>query len=255
MNELDCSNIPAPSTKIFRWMSKKNFFKFIKGSNALVNFHVWDDLFEHTYAHMKVRMPGNELPNIASLGALSKQWFGQCWTTNDPNETDAFWRIYGKDSVCVQTTVQKMLDTIQTQSLSKPKAHLVVYDSKEKITEYFSTINFEQDIVLPGSGDKCPLFLYLKTKSFEYEQEIRFIAYIEKNEIDRFSYSFEPKEVVEKVILSPYLSQDKFTFFKTDIEEFLKNDFAENNQIITQSSLILDLRNNRIISFNEVNEE
>lgn len=155
---------------------------------------------------------------------LAKDWYGQCWTTND--DTDALWRIYShdKDGVKVRTTVRKLLENlVATGGAFSPLqffAGAVDYHDLAAITSMMSGVTF-QDISFGGTNDKFAELLCIKRKAFEHEAEVRILF----NDTEKknsatgiFVYPLDANGIFDQVVLDPRLGQVEFDRLKQAIE-------------------------------------
>ncbi|MCJ2007057.1 DUF2971 domain-containing protein [Methylobacterium sp. J-092] len=182
------------------------------GEDALRNPSAWDDPFENFFlARTKVDMGGD----IATLGNLADDWYGQCWTTNC--DTDAMWRIYSSDrnGVQVKTTVRKLFDNLcRTPAWSPPIQFFVGqvdYKSEDEIKAMMGQLTFA-DVSIGGQGDGFARLLCIKREAFRHEREVRIMyqsvprAAGPKGAGGTLRYRLEANAVFDEILLDPRLT-------------------------------------------------
>lgn len=187
---------------------------FSSKQNVLVSPKKWDDPFENFILKSKIRMDDGEVGEIG----FRDTYYGQCWTTH--KASDAMWRIYSEKSqgVRIRTTIRKLAESLSnTQGEWKNSSCFigkVEYLRKQKLLEFANNVL----IGMPQSKDFARTLL-VKRPAFQHEREVRLIYsdINKKNTKDIFSYTINPHELIEQIMIDPRLTVDEAKKIKSKI--------------------------------------
>lgn len=124
------------------------------------------------------------LKNYCKLLFARYHWFGQCWTY-EPEESDAFWRIYSYDNhaIRISTTKDQIIDILPSNLYYK-ESRKVKYDNVSD--EIFAKKMLDETLRVKSTYE-C---YFHKRKAFQHEKEYRFLA-SPKNEGERSILSLQ----------------------------------------------------------------
>lgn len=202
-------------TPIYRIISLKRLEElFISKQNVLVSPNKWDDPFENFILKSKIKMDDGVIGEIG----FRDSYYGQCWTTH--KASDAMWRIYSEKAqgVRIRTTIRKLAKSLSdTQNELKNSSCFigkVEYLGKQKLLEFANTVLTG----MPRPIDFARTLL-VKRPAFQHEREVRLIySDIHKNnKKDIFSYSIDPHELIEQIMIDPRLTIDEAKNVKRNI--------------------------------------
>lgn len=202
--------------KIYRVFEPERLFLLLE-SKQLSFSHpsTWSDKYENIFL--------NQPLNLGSLKvemAFKDQFYGQCWSFCI--ESDAMWRLYGKDGygVKISTSIPKLFRILQEQHHFSyvGKVHYFTKANLKKEIDAFvrnGEMNFVDDSQSIGQAKT----LLYKLAAYKYEQEVRAIVFDVQSKFlghTRLSVDVDPNELIEQIIFGGP-SLDKKTF------ESLKN--------------------------------
>lgn len=151
----------------------------------------WDDPYERILQHKG-----------------SNSAFAQCWCTKAVS--DAMWRIYSHDrtSVRIRSTRAKILAVgarIKATSHATFRLDNVVYMSAKALNSEIEAI--ANDLKAKFSMKRATDALFLKRDAFDYEAEVRAIAFLQPQKaikpIDSLRVRVDPHEFVESILFDP----------------------------------------------------
>jgi hypothetical protein len=193
--------------------------------DALVNPRKWDDPFENFFLERtEVDDPtsGTTIP----LKNLARDWYGQCWSSNE--ETDAMWRIYSPCSrkVKVRTTIRRLIENLKRVPSFAPHLQFFVgrvdYWSEQKIKDLMKCLTFA-DIAVGGQG--FAKLLCIKREAFGHEKEVRLLfqdvpdsGSKTPNATGIFEYALDPNAVFDDVVLDPRLEDAAASALKQQLQ-------------------------------------
>jgi hypothetical protein len=199
--------------RIFKLEHVRSWFE--SGENVLVSPKLWDDPFENFILNSEAILPGGDKVTFA----FRNDFFGQCWTTH--KASDAMWRIYSDDKkgIRVRTTIRKLLVSLSLWSGEKAnfEAHIgkVQYLSAKKLVKFANTAISE-----PFEANDFARTLLVKRLAFKHEQEVRLLFFSSERRPhpgDKFSYTADPHNVVEQLMVDPRLVVDEAENLKQDL--------------------------------------
>lgn len=182
--------------------------------NVLVSPELWDDPFENFIMKSNVRFDDGTIADIE----FSDDYYGQCWTLH--KASDAMWRIYSNDkkSVRIRTTVRKLAESLST-TLGKWK-NVQSYIGKVEYLPNKKLMAFANNVFTglpqPTSFAKT---LLVKRPAFSHEKEVRLI-YMDKDkksDSKLFSYSINPNELIDQIMIDPRLTKNEANELKKQI--------------------------------------
>lgn len=181
---------------IYRMMPLCYLLEFFeKKQNVLVKPHKWKDKFEKFENHI----------------IRTENVYGQCWTF--AKASDALWKIYSRDSVAirVKSRVRKLKESLDTVIVNSGTPCVFVekvrYRTEAQIRDFSSKLHREDK---PFSNRVVASSLVIKKKAFECERELRLLFFQDAPEgaiNDLFSYSVDPLELIEQIMIDPQLSK------------------------------------------------
>lgn len=224
----------------------------VSKENTLVSPSSWEDPYEKMMKKSILTLSCGEQPIIDIDSIFNWMgWYGQCWTRQ--MESDGLWRSYTHNKndvrcVKIQTTVKKLKESLHSGINDKKVMRFylepVEYfdfsqdDNKKQFGQLVERLqNGEITIDRLQETLACATLL-MKRKAFEYEDEVRILAYdILSNPIQRpFCYSIEESlrnSLIENIELDPWTPNYYMPSFKK-----LFSDLANiNEEQVTRSEL------------------
>jgi len=217
------------NTNLFRIMSFEDLLKSIKEKKfTLVKATEWakNDLFEY---HLQNISANDKYNNKIEFLLLSQQLYGSCFSVKE--ECIKLWNMFGKNDkntpyVKIKTTLLKFMNFFydETQEFHDLKFFsgeicYVTDTSIKKISKKISNI-FANSCNDENSANMDLAFVHvfpllMKSESFEYEQEVRFILNKRNSFNDQFYYfNIEPNNLFEEVVFSPWIQDEDFKKYK-----------------------------------------
>ncbi|WP_130536984.1 DUF2971 domain-containing protein [Thiomicrorhabdus indica] len=208
--------------------------------NVLVSPELWDDPFENFIMKSNVRFDDGTIANID----FSDDYYGQCWTLH--KASDAMWRIYSNDkkSVRIRTTVRKLAESLSSTlgELKNVQSYIgkVEYLPNKGLMAFANTVL--TGLPQPTSFAKT---LLVKRPAFRHEKEVRLIYMDKDKKIDSklFSYSIDPHELVDQIMIDPRLTKSEANEVKKQIISSTKF------QGTIKRSLLYDLPEGMVFNF------
>jgi hypothetical protein len=212
--------------KIYRIFSYGRFQEMFGNKElVLLNPSKWDDPFENFFLKTEVDCGGGE---IATLEALARDWYGQCWTTQ--SDSDAMWRIYSpekeKNGIRVSTTIRKLFtaiwDAADDSAYLKFFIGKVEYLTKADIIAFLNKTSFSS-ITMGGTNDLFSQLLLVKRTEFSHENEIRIIV----DDVDKligdhrsktYKIAIDPHTLFDEVCIDPRTTVFEFESLKTQVK-------------------------------------
>lgn len=215
---------------IYRIISYSRLKSFISDKHlSLTRPQIWDDPFENFILNAKGK---TEDGKIVSFDNIRDNYYAQCWTLK--KECDGLWRNFRKNkNVKIKSTAGKIMnyfyDTTNKHHTSSYFVGKVVYYTEEKIIDFFNS-----KLDLFGLTEQSLTFLkglLIKREQFSYENEVRFIfnkpssnydidMSLIKNKWDNsdfFYFKIEPNEVIDEIVIDPWVSSDEFDTIKSEL--------------------------------------
>ena len=189
---------------------------FSEKVNVLVSPELWDDPFENFIMKSNVRFDDGTIANIG----FCDDYYGQCWSLHQAS--DAMWRIYSGDkkSVRVRTTIRKLAESLSSTlgEWKNVQAYIgkVEYLPNKKLIDFANTVF--SGMPQPTSFAKT---LLVKRPAFSHEKEVRLI-YMDKDKKQGsklFSYSIDPHELIDQIVIDPRLTKQEAQEAKNKIIE------------------------------------
>ena len=204
------------SKPIYRIISIKRLFElFEMNKNILVHPSLWDDPYENLILKSKVRSNAGEIVNYR----FHKNFYGQCWSLH--RASDAMWRIYSPDKrgIRIKTTPNKLLSSLYQGGAEDPSRSCVI--GKVRYLSEKRLLGFGNSIYKNGSLSKDNLFhsLLVKRLAFKHEREVRLMYYDlhDSERSKKFSYYFNPHEVIDQLMIDPRLTKEEAFNIKSEL--------------------------------------
>jgi len=201
---------------IYRIISLKRLFELFEiNRNVLVHPSLWDDPYENLILKSKVRSNTGEIVNYR----FHKNFYGQCWSLH--RASDAMWRIYSPDKrgIRIKTTPNKLLSSLYHGGAENSSRSCVIgkvrYLSENRLLEFGNSIYKNCSL----SKDNLFQSLLVKRLAFKHEREVR-LMYYDLNDSERskkFSYEFNPHEVIDQLMIDPRLTKEEAYSMKSEI--------------------------------------
>jgi hypothetical protein len=206
-------------TKIYRIFPRTYFLQlFQENRNALVLPTKWKDPFENVFLKADVV--------VSATGEKGKFEFhddvyGQCWTLE--TASDAMWQIYSreKDSVRVRTTVGKLFASLCDRH--NDWAHVSCYIGRVEYLTETDLKEFGRTVFksFPPS-EAVARSLLVKRRAYKHENEVR-IIYFQPSDTKYtngvYSYSLEPRSIIDQVMVDGRVAYSDFLPFKKQVME------------------------------------
>ncbi len=221
---------------IYRFMQLDRYKQFVNTKSLYFRRIVeWEDSWEVPSQLLTNGKYDNvDLNNfIKQIVNENRKLYGLC-LSNEFN-TDAMWRIYSNDknSVCIQTTMRKLIDSMDKRNLDYGVVGPVLYRYIDKGDHLFN---------LSESADTYPaicFFPFIKRIEFSHEKEIRLVLRFYGDQIgDGIFLTIDPEKVIEKVILDPRLIESEYNNL-INIPE-IRNFKVERSKLYERQDLIID---------------
>ncbi|MGO9533902.1 MAG: DUF2971 domain-containing protein [Syntrophobacteraceae bacterium] len=213
-------------TQVYRIYSINRLVELLQNSSlTLVRPRMWDDPFENFILRCTVidEADGKHL----HLDPIANKWYGLCWTYNQ--ETDAMWRIYGKDGngVRIRTTIKKIADQIWDSERDDSRLRYFIGKVEYRKREVLENFMKETTLVALSSGgqsDKFAETLLMKRTAFRHEEELRVLAHDINGDDPRakgdiYSVDVDPNDFIEEVCLDPRLSSEQAKKMENEIRK------------------------------------
>ncbi len=196
---------PDPTQKLWRYMDLSKFLSLLQTSKLFfAQWKMLGDPMEGFYSWLAdIMPPGTELGQKLLMEFLLNpampfsSYLISCWSAND-FESAALWHMYtnAMDSVAIQTTVTRLLDSIDPEIRSQLRTGLVKYYYGEP----------------PEPGDKkgssSEHIIYHKREIFRCEQEYRLLFQAEPATAQSLSggmlVATDLNTLIESVYISPF---------------------------------------------------
>lgn len=222
---------------IYRYMKLDYLIDMLKNQrNILVKPKMWEDPFENLLYNTPYLSPsGNYLKLLGG-----DRHYGQCWTLKQ--ESYAMWKLYCPDSCCVKikSTVGKIfeplykickekLDYINQKPDNLGEGERFFFQAiigKVEYLEEDELIAKLQDNYKEKATDTTQLGLLesflVKRQPFDYEEEVRIIYdhFEQPCELVLKSYPIEPNDVIEQIVLNPYLETQLIEIISEKLRQF-----------------------------------
>lgn len=187
------------NTKIYRYMSLKQFMHFIENDKTyFTRISSGDDTWEAPTIKLPTQFENGqvEMPQYSAGMDL----FAQCWTSKE--ESDAMWRIYStsKDGIRIGTTVKKF-------ELLQGTNHYVI----ERIFYYKELMEGLEYCQKPSSIMKIIRDGLIKRDAFSHEEEVRIITLNQPRFLDNIlddkenylELDLNAKDFIEEITVDP----------------------------------------------------
>jgi Protein of unknown function (DUF2971) len=184
----------------------------------------WDDPFENVLLKVKVilKSSGEE---VGIRGVLDI-FFGQCWSDN-PQETDATWRIYSPNSngVRISTTVSRLFDSVRlaTDRATSTNVFLgkVKYKTVEEIVDFIGDSQNATRVILSADGRAAAEWLLIKRTEFEHESEVRLLLRDPLQTVHQYepqcAVSVDPFQLVHEIVFDPRIPEHRFHVYRDQL--------------------------------------
>lgn len=190
---------------VFRFIDFLGFVNLVQNKKLVfVKPDLWDDPFEnYFFKKLETRKGQEEIYNIMkglgvekihekiiNLCCAKNSVFGQSWSLI--SESDALWRIYGKNNHCIRIEVDlKKIEEISKRNKSFWYAPVKYRDNISLENEILKILKKDE------INDFCVKGLVVKRASFSHEKEFR-LFYSEKEEVSNYMNSIFSNEI-EKI--------------------------------------------------------
>lgn len=176
-----------------------------EGSNAIQNIKLYKDAGKKTGNDKLHEIIANNIKRICSTAFISS------WCVSN-DESDAMWRLFcnGSIGVAVRTTYDKLAQIV---------------DGRASYIGLVKYINYKNEIIQPVANILAPAMH--KRKVFQHENEVRVLLhnteYWGKPETEiplGLTIDFDSKQIIDKVLISPYAESWYFEVVKSVVERF-----------------------------------
>ena len=204
-------DLPDEDTPIFRVFDFNFLIELFKLRKlVLTRPSKWDDPFENCLLKVKVflKASGEEI-NIR--GALDI-FFGQCWSDN-PEETDATWRIYSPNSngVRISTTASSLFNSVCLAPDRAPSTNVflgkVKYMTAQDIIEFIQDSQNTTRVILSDDGRSAAHWLLVKRMEFKHESEVRLLLRDPLQTVPHYeprcAVSVDPFQLIQEIVFDP----------------------------------------------------
>lgn len=193
----------------------------------------WTDANEAFYYKQEFELEHGE---TTTLDKWLRGLYGQCWSLNDESDFCYMWEFYGRnrpdDLVQITTTVGKLWDSISSfkSNTSLPNLKFgsirmgrVGYVPLPMFISFIAT-NIAQISKKSDLNDVALSSLLMKSSQYRFEREIRLVLSLETNNSsalpkDGITYFISSEKFIDRVVASPFMSQDQFVKTKTELED------------------------------------
>lgn len=167
----------------------------------------FDDRFYRGIKQYEKRIKG-------SLSEVSLKFGVCCWHRNE-NESEAMWRLYQSYGIAIESTVEQL--------------KIAMSGTKNIIIENVRYVDFENAPIEKGHKHYG---LFLKRKSFEYEQELRATILLKEPTKGEF-VKCDMNALINHVHISPFAEP----YLKEVVENILGGNLCKLNKPVIKSSL------------------
>ncbi|WP_152615709.1 DUF2971 domain-containing protein [Leisingera sp. ANG-M1] len=194
---------------------------FFERRNTLVRPTLWDDPMENL---LLLRGYKDEEGRLGEF-VHKDRYYAQCWSLE--SRSDAMWRVYAGTSktepgIRIRTTVGKLLRSLASKVSFA--AHQRCRVGKVKYLSDNELNSFARDLFKGRETDDALASAFFETflvkrKPFEWENEVRLIYFDVMGRCgeDVFHYDWDPAEVVDQILLSPFNCGSTFQSFKDEV--------------------------------------
>lgn len=234
-----------PIYRYMRWEHLIGFYEDPSHGWVLINPQQWQDKYEH-FIFKCEKFYNPRLNEYVGLGELAKQYFGQCWTLNE--ESSLQWQVNkphsnnaedngpeqngGEIWVKVRSTPRKLLEGMfySSNNLVDNKYNILTYFiGKVKYLNDELIRNFEitdSEEIIDPKGMQQVLFLLLKRKQYQLENEVRLIMQVDSDfKTDRNTPFLVRRpidkwyELIDEIVIDPWATETQVG----DVKKYLDN--------------------------------
>lgn len=218
MPNIKKSELNANIYRVFNVTRLLELFK--TQQNTIVRPRLWDDPFENYILKSIGVTSDGEKVNFGFQNDL----YGQCWTFE--RESDAMWRIYSPDKlgVRVRTTVQKLHESLFSQTVHNAELSAflgkVLYKPQNYMVKQIRDRIIMQGQIFDTSGRGIVETLLMKREEFRHEKEVRLIYFNQTDNDygDLYKYSFDPYQLIDEIVFDPRMNDDLVDVFRSHLK-------------------------------------
>lgn len=197
---------------IWRVVSAENLVSDISHSSLTpVRPSSWEDPYENFFEKCKFKLPTGEAVNVT---AVLQRFFGQCWT-NQPEETDATWRIYSpkNEGVRVRSSVGALVAAMSRAEETHGGNYfvgLVSYADQSYID--IALRHTPRTLFVKEAAREIVKTLLVKRSEFAHEKEVRILfCYADQQLMGQplHQFSIDPNQVFEEAVFDPRMSEGR----------------------------------------------
>ena len=204
---------------IYRIVPLNRLFElFSSGRNVLVKPIKWNDPFENFILKCRLQLSDGRTASID----FQNRFYGQCWTLQ--SASDAMWRIYSPqaNAIRLRSTIKKLASTLwRSRGKWAPNE---IFIGRVRYLPAGKLERFAKGSLRSESGPigmrRFAATLLVKRPAFRHEREVRllFISHNKSEGIrNHFSYSTDPHEFIDQVMMDPRIPADQARTLKQTI--------------------------------------
>lgn len=218
-------DLPDEYAQIFRVLDFNFLIDLFKRRKlVLTRPSKWDDPFENFLLKIKVflKSSGEEI-NIRGVLDI---FFGQCWSDN-PEETDATWRIYSpnSNSVRISTTASILFNSVCLAPDRAPSTNVflgkVKYMTAQEIIELIQDSQNATKVILSADGRSAADWLLFKRMEFKHESEVRLLLRDPLQTVPQYepqcAVSVDPFELIQEVVFDPRIPEYRVQVYQDQL--------------------------------------
>ncbi|MBI3775011.1 MAG: DUF2971 domain-containing protein [Gammaproteobacteria bacterium] len=218
-------NLSAEDVPIFRVLDFNFLLDIFKHRRLILRRpSKWDDPFENVLLKVKtiLKSSGEE---VGIRGVLDI-FFGQCWSDN-PQETDATWRIYSPNSngVRIATTVSSLFDSIRLAPDRATSTNVflgkVKYKTVEEIVDFIGYSQNATRVILSADGRAAAEWLLIKRTEFMHESEVRLLLRDPLQTVPQYEpqcvVSVDPFQLIHEIVFDPRIPEYRFDVYRDQL--------------------------------------
>ena len=219
---IDLPDEDAPIYRVIDFNFLMDLFK--RRKLVLTRPSKWDDPFENFLLKVKIlfKASGEEI-NIRDVLDI---FFGQCWSDN-PEETDATWRIYSPNSngVRISTTVFRLFNSVCLAPDRAPSTNVflgkVKYMTAQKIIEFVQDSQNATEVILSADGRSAADWLLVKRMEFKHESEVRLLLRDPFRTVPQYdstcAVSVDPFKLIQEIVFDPRIPEYRVQVYRDQL--------------------------------------